>query len=131
MLTEIIDKLVNVQMCFQRLSYDISGYRQGEYRRIKMDLSADPRTNERRSERGQMKYSDGHIIRTFAYILRHHAKIVSGAYKLDKVQYGTVTNPGRDFTEEELLKRANDTLLRHCEILSECVDNLPTEDDDD
>ena len=71
-----------------------------------------------------MKYIEAQILLRMAYVLRHHALIVSGGYKLKKKSHGTITNNGPQFTEEELLADANDTMLRQVEILSETIDHF-------
>jgi hypothetical protein len=67
----------------------------------------------------------------FAWVLRDHAMITSGAYKFSTAQQGYKDEKGelafRDQTDEEKLKSAMGTLNAHCDWVRQCVDALGEE----
>jgi hypothetical protein len=80
-----------------------------------------------------MKYIDGQILCIAAQILRCHAEVMSGAYKLRKLQKATEENnpdgtiKWRDATEEE--KLADSMMILHSQIdrLNEFVEAMASE----
>ena len=69
-----------------------------------------------------MTYTDAQLMQIFAYAMRDHAEIVSGAYKLRNTQIGVEPSGWRDKTDEEKLKDAIQTMEAHCRWISDLVD---------
>lgn len=79
-----------------------------------------------------MKYVEGQIVMWIAYLLRDHAEIVSGAYKLRKTERGCEKTPEhptgwRPLTDEEKLEDVMGTMTRRCEFIAECIEHLDKE----
>lgn len=55
------------------------------------------------------------------YAMLWHAKITSGAYKLRELYHGT---SGPEFTDEEKLEDALDTMKRHIELMNETAEYI-------
>jgi len=71
-----------------------------------------------------MTYREGQIVSTQAQLLRSHAEITSGAYKLRNVQRGTIDGEWRDMSEDELLQDSMQTMQCHIDRLNALVDKL-------
>lgn len=83
-----------------------------------------------------MKLVEAQLLQNLAWVLRDHAEIVSGAYKLRKTQVGCGTNPDgtfkfRDCTDEEKLQGSMQTLTAHCHWVRECVDHISEHQEDE
>jgi len=71
-----------------------------------------------------MTYLEGQIESRKAWIAYWQTVILSGAYKSRKVYHGFGTDEELEFTEEEKLQDALDTLKRHTELLAELIEHL-------
>lgn len=80
-----------------------------------------------------MRFIEAQFFNTLAWALRDHASVVSGAYKLSKIQRGVELTeeekaqgkePWRDLTEEEKLKNHMGRLTERCRALSEIADHI-------
>lgn len=79
-----------------------------------------------------MRFIEAQILERQGHLLRCHAEIVSGAYKLRKTQCGTRAYPElgsaviawRDLTDDEKLESAMSELRSHARLLSELVEYL-------
>jgi len=76
-----------------------------------------------------MTYAEGQLAVFQAYLLRDHAEIVSGAYKLRKTKQGcekTEENPSgwRDLTDEEKLESCLGTMTRRIGFMSETIEYI-------
>jgi hypothetical protein len=72
---------------------------------------------------------DAQFLHTFARVLSRHAEIVSGAYKLRKIQQGDGTNPDgtiqyRDLTDAEKLADSLAVMKRHVDRLMDLEDYI-------
>jgi hypothetical protein len=76
-----------------------------------------------------MKFVEAQLLQCLAWVLRDHAMIVSGAYKLRQTEVGCGKNADgttkfRPSTDEEKLKSAMSTMTSHCHWVGECVDYI-------
>ena len=76
-----------------------------------------------------MNYLEGQILVLQARILRDHAHIVSGAYKLDRTDRGCEKSKEHPtgwipLTEEEQLQKWLGIMDNHMKWMNECVEQL-------
>ena len=76
-----------------------------------------------------MKFVEAQLLQCLAWVLRDHAMIVSGSYKLKKTEVGCGQNEDggtkfRPCTDEEKLKSAMGTMEAHLKWVGDCVDYI-------
>jgi len=76
-----------------------------------------------------MKYVEAQLLSNMAWVLRDHAAITSGAYKLRTSQVGCGVNDDgttkfRDHTDEEKLRSAMQTMTAHCHWVRQCMEYI-------
>lgn len=76
-----------------------------------------------------MKLVEAQLLQQLAWVLRDHAMIVSGAYKLKTSEVGCGYNDNgtikfRPQTEEEKFKGAMDVMEAHLKLVGDCVDHI-------
>jgi hypothetical protein len=76
-----------------------------------------------------MKYVEAQLLSNMAWVLRDHAEITSGAYKLRKTQVGCGVNPDqttkfRDCSDEEKLQSTMHTMTAHCHWVRQCMEYI-------
>jgi len=76
-----------------------------------------------------MTYLEGQIESRKAWIAYWQTVILSGAYKSKKIYHGFGTPEEAEFTDEEKLQDALDTLKRHTELLAELIENLAKDEE--
>lgn len=74
-----------------------------------------------------MKFVEAQLLQMLGWVLRDHAMIVSGAYKLKTSEVGCGYNDNgtikfRPQTEEEKFKSAMDAMEAHLKLVGDCVD---------
>jgi hypothetical protein len=71
-----------------------------------------------------MKLVEAQLLGNLAWVLRDHALITSGAYKLRDIRVGVEGGGERPCTDEEKLREAMAILGAHCKWVQECVDYI-------